>query len=207
MSAKPFSIAIVCPLLLMIAGCAKVRYPNYYTLSIAPAMTADATVASRPITVGVRRFETPAYLRQGRIVYSEAPGKIGFYEYHRWAVEPGAAVTTAVIESIRSGRLFSVVEPYDGHDRPDYLITGRLERLDEIDYGGEVKVEARISAELVNLRTGSVVWTGDADGTSKVDRREVDTVVAEMSHALQGSISQLLTGMERQVPEAQVSSR
>src|SRR5262249_4799871 len=84
--------------------------------------------------VSVRRFETPAYLRQGRIVYRETPEAVDFYEYHRWAAEPGPTVTAGVIDSIRSANLFSFVKPYDGQDKPEYLMTGRLERLDEIDY-------------------------------------------------------------------------
>ena len=68
-------------------------------------------------------------------------------------------------------------------------------------------MEAKLSAELTNLRTGSIVWTGDATGTSRVDRRNVDSVVAEMNHALQGSIDQLLTGMEQQVSRTEISSR
>jgi hypothetical protein len=47
----------------------------------------------------------------------------------------------------------------------DSLLTGRLEQLDEIDYGGSVRVQARLSAELMNLRTGAIVWTGDASQT------------------------------------------
>ena len=68
----------------------------------------------RRLTVAVRQFETPAYLRQGRIVYSQTPGEVGFYEYHSWAVDPGAAITTAIVEALRSGRLFLTVAPYDG---------------------------------------------------------------------------------------------
>ena len=155
----------------------------------------------------MRQFETPAYLRQGRIVYSRSPGEIGFYEYHRWAVDPGAAITTAMVEALRSGHLFSTVAPYDGHDRSDFLMTGRLEKLDEIDYGGELRVEAKLSAELTNLRTGSIVWTGDAAQTSRVERRDVNSVVGEMSHAVQESMDQLLTGMERQVSKTEISAR
>src|SRR5271165_928692 len=141
MKKKTLSIATVCALSLLISGCG-VRYPSYYTLSIAPPLKADVSATPRPATVAVQQFETPGYLRQGRIVYSQNPGEIGFYEYHRWAVDPGVAVTTAMVETLRSGRLFSVVAPYDSHDRSDYLLTGRLEKLDEIDYGGEVRVEA-----------------------------------------------------------------
>jgi ABC-type uncharacterized transport system auxiliary subunit len=206
--AKTLALATACTLTLLIAGCSgKVRYPSYHTLSIAPALKSDASVTPRPASVAVRRFETPAYLRQGRIVYSEAPGEIGFYEYHRWAADPGATVTTAVVDSLRSSHLFSFVAPYGGQDRPDYLLTGRLVKLDEIDYGGGVKVEAKLSAELTNLRTGAVVWTGDAAETAKVDNRDVSSVVTEMSHALQGSIDRLLQSMQQQVAEANVSAR
>ena len=100
MQKKTLLIATVCTLTLLISGCG-VRYPKYYTLSIAPALKEDVSSAPRPVTVAVRRFETPAYLRQGRIVYSQTPGEIGFYEYRRWAVDPGAAVTTAMVESLR----------------------------------------------------------------------------------------------------------
>jgi uncharacterized lipoprotein YmbA len=207
MQKKMLWLAAVCTLTLLISGCGKVKYPSYYTLSIAPELKPDVSSTARPVTVAVRQFETPAYLRQGRIVYSQAPGEIGFYEYHRWAVDPGAAVTTAMVEALRSGRLFSTVARYDGHDRSDFLMTGRLEKLDEIDYGGEVRVVAKLSAELTNLRTGSVVWTGDAAQTSRVERRDVNSVVAEMSHALQESMDQLLTGMEQQVSRTEISAR
>jgi hypothetical protein len=71
-------------------------------------------------------------------------------------------------------------------------MTGRLERLDEIDYGGEVRAEAKLSA---------------ASQTSRVERRDVNSVVAEMSHALQGSMDQLLTSMEQQVSRTEISAR
>jgi uncharacterized lipoprotein YmbA len=87
-------------LTLLMAGCVgKVRYPKYYTLEIAPATKPAANNARVPAAVAVRRFETPAYLRQGRIVYREAPEEVGFYDYHRWATDPGATVTAAMIAS------------------------------------------------------------------------------------------------------------
>ena len=112
-----------------------------------------------------------------------------------------------MLESLRSYHVFSFVEPYDGQSRPDYLLTGRLQQLDEIDYGGGVKVEAKLSAELTNVRTGAVVWTGDAGGTSKVDGRDVSSVVAEMNRALHESIERLLTSMEQQLTGIEISSR
>lgn len=209
MPVKALAIAVVCTFTLLICGCfGKTRFPNYYTLSIAPAVKPGPVSNRQPVaTLAVRRFETPPYIRQGRIVYRESPDQIGFYNYHRWAVDPGVTVTTGVIESLRSAGIFSSVGPYDSQGRPDYLLTGRLQQLDEIDYGGGVTVEAKLSAELMNVRTGAVVWTGEAAGNSKVDVRNVSSVVAEMSRALQGSIDQLLASMEKQVGKSEISSR
>jgi ABC-type uncharacterized transport system auxiliary subunit len=205
---KMLPIAAVCVFTLLISGCfGRTRYPSYYALSVAPVLRSDTGPTRQQGTVAVRRFETPAYLRQGRIVYRQAPDQIAFYEYHRWAVEPGTTVTTAVLESLRSCHVFSFVEPYDGQSRADYLLTGRLQRLDEIDYEGGVKVEAKLSAELTNVRTGAVVWTGDVGGTSKVDGRDVSSVVVEMNRALHESIGRLLTSMEQQLTGTELSSR
>jgi ABC-type uncharacterized transport system auxiliary subunit len=208
MSAKKLVAATACALMLLVSGCmGKVRYPTYYTLSAAPAMKPDPATSHWKAAVAVRRFETPMYLRQGRIVYREAPTQIGFYEYHRWAADPGATVTTAFIESLRSANAFSTIAPYDGRDRPDYLIDGRLEKLDEVDYGSGVKVEAKLSAVLTNLRTGAIVWSGNAEETSNVDKRDVNSVVAEMSRAVQTNIDRLVANMEQQISGVEVSAR
>jgi uncharacterized lipoprotein YmbA len=198
-----------CIVALLMTGCmgGKVQYPNYYTLEIAPATKPVVNDALLPVAVAVRRFETPGYLRQGRIVYREAPGKVGFYDYHRWAADPGATVTAAMIASLRSAHLFSFVKPHDGQDQPEYLLTGRLERLDEIDYGGAVRVEAKLSAELVDLRTGATVWTSEAAETSKVEVRNIDSVVAAMSRVVQANIDQLIAGMKEQLSESEAASR
>ena len=136
MIARPLTIACFALSALLLTSCAgKVRYPNYYMLAMAPSKQAPANDPSQFATVAVRRFETPAYLRQGRIVYRKSPQEVGFYDYHRWASDPGQVVTLAVIDSLRSTGIFSSVESYDGQDHPEYLLRGRLERLDEVDLG------------------------------------------------------------------------
>jgi ABC-type uncharacterized transport system auxiliary subunit len=104
-----------------------------------------------------------------------------------------------VIESLRAQGVFSSAAPYAGIHSADYLLSGRLDKLEEVDYAGGVRVQAKLSAELMNLRTGSIVWSGDAAETSRVEGHDVNAVVTEMSHAMQMSIDRLLTGMEHQV--------
>jgi uncharacterized lipoprotein YmbA len=150
--------------------------------------------------VAVRRFDTPDYIRQGRIVYRETPEEIGFYDYHRWAADPGTTITTAMMDALRSSPPFSLVVPYDGREQQECVLSGRVERLDEVDYGGGVRVEARILAELVNQRTGETLWTGDASDTAKIETRTVGSVVDAMSHAVTTSIGRLVASMEQASP-------
>ena len=199
MNTKCLASTSACAVMLL-AGCGgKILYPNYYALEIPPAPRPAVSDTPLPATLAVRRFESQQYLRQGRIVYRQAPAEIGFYDYHRWAADPAATVTAAVIDSLRSSRLFAFVRTYDGQGRQDYLMSGRLERLEEIDYSGGVRVEARLSAELVDLRTDATVWTGDADETLAVETRNVNSVVVEMSHAVQKSIDRLVAGLDQQL--------
>ena len=186
---------------LLMAGCGgKILYPHYYTLNLPAAPRSTATEPRLPATLAVRPFVIPAYLRQGRIVYRQAPAEIGFYEYHRWASDPAAMVTSAVIDSLRSSGLFSFVKAYDGQGQQDYLMSGRLEQLEEVDSAGAVRVTAKLSAELLDLRTGAMVWSGEGSETSEVETRNVNSVVVEMSHAVQKSIDRLVAGLNQRLP-------
>jgi len=190
-----------CALALWMAGCGgKVLYPQYYALDIPPAPTQATADVRLPGTLAVRRFEAPQYLRQGRVVYRQNPAEIGFYDYHRWAADPAVTVTAVMIDSLRASRVFSFVTSYDGQSQPDYLMNGRLERLEEIDYGGSVRVEAKLSAELLSLRTGGILWTGDADETLTLESRDVSAVVVEMSHAVQKGVNSLVSSLKQQLP-------
>jgi ABC-type uncharacterized transport system auxiliary subunit len=185
--------------LVVLAGCGgAIKYPKYYTLNI-PAAPLDARVTQLSGTVSVRRFESAPYLRQKRIAYRPVPEEIGFYEYHRWAEDPAEAVTTAVIEALRSYHLFSSVKRYDGQGLQDYLLSGRVERLEETDYDGGAAVTTKLSAELTDLRTGATAWAGEATETLRVEESTVNAVVIQMNQAIEKSVNALVTGMDRQL--------
>ena len=111
MTGRTLVRATACVTALLLAGCGEIRYPKYYALSIVPPSRPAAEDVRRSVTVAVRPFDTPDYIRQGRIVYRETPQEIGFYDYHRWAADPGATVTAAMIDALRSARLFAAVAP------------------------------------------------------------------------------------------------
>jgi ABC-type uncharacterized transport system auxiliary subunit len=179
--------------LITLAGCGgAAKYPNYYTLHVQPPADPPAPEGAHT-SLAVREFRSPTYLRQGAIVYKTSPEQIGFYNYHRWAVDPRDFLTNAVAEHLRASGNFAQVKLYDGHSDIDYVLSGRLEKLEEIDYEGGVKVEVAISAEMTNLATGAQVWSNDVSEVGTVAKRDVPTVVAEMNRTMDRAIEKLLT--------------
>lgn len=193
MKSKLIAISCMLTILTILCGCSgAVKYPNYYTLHVPPPPDPPAQ-GNFHATLGVREFRSPAYLRQGAIVYRASPEQIGFYNYHRWATDPREFVTNAVAEHLRASGTFTEVKAYDGRAAIDYVLSGQLKKLEEIDYEGGVKVEVAISAQMVQLPTGAVVWTNSVSAVEQVEKRDVPAVVSAMSLTMQQAIEKLLT--------------
>jgi ABC-type uncharacterized transport system auxiliary subunit len=179
--------------LLILASCGgRVRYPNYYTLNL-PAPPDPPPAENVHASVAIREFRAPAYLRQGAIVYKPSPEQIGFYAYQRWAINPCEFVTNSVIERLSASGHFARVKPYDGRPDVEYVLSGRLEKLEEIDYEGGVKVEVAISAQMTNLATGVTVWTNAVSEVGDINKRDVPAVVSEMNRTMERAIRKLLS--------------
>ena len=176
-----------------LAGCAgKMGRTNYYTLNL-PAPPDPPAAENVHASVAIREFRAPAYLRQGAIVYKPSPEQIGFYAYHRWAVDPCDFVTDSIIDRLGATGTFSHVKRYDGQPDAEYVVSGRLEKLEEIDYEGGVKVEVAVSAQMTRLDTGAIVWSKAVSEVGEVNQHDVPTVVLEMSHTMERAIEKLLT--------------
>jgi ABC-type uncharacterized transport system auxiliary subunit len=192
--------AVVLSTVVVLAGCAgKVGRTNYYTLNL-PAPPDPPAAENAHTTVAIREFRAPAYLRQGGIVYKPSPEQIGFYAYHRWAVDPCDFVTDSIIDRLGAAGTFSRVKRYDGHPDADYVVSGRLEKLEEVDYEGGVKVEVAISAQMTKLDTGTTVWSKAVSEVGVVNQHDVPSVVSEMSHTMERAIEKLLTPVPAALP-------
>jgi ABC-type uncharacterized transport system auxiliary subunit len=179
--------------LIILTGCAgKVRYPSYYTLNL-PAPPDPPAAAKSHASLAIREFRAPNYLRQGAIVYKTSPEQIDFYAYHRWAMDPRDFVTNSIINRLRASGAFARVQAYNGSRDVDYVLSGRLEKLEELDYQGSVKVEVAISAEMTSIATGAVVWSNAVSETGDVSKRDVPAVVSEMNRAMGRAIEKLVT--------------
>jgi len=197
----------VAPLIALLAlgGCAGVRYPSYYTLNIPNPVSASRGAAPISGTVMVQEFRAPAYLRQGPIVYRPEPERISFYNYHHWAEDPRKTVTAAVVHDLQ--QTFKSAELYDGRGDADFLLTGTLDHLEELDNGRSVSVNVGISAAVKNLKTGEVIWSGTSSKTSAVEERSVPGVVAAMSRELSEAAEEIVASLRNELSRSTLSSR
>ena len=175
-------------------GCGRTRFPAYYTLHVPAAVDVPSAGEARP-SLSVREFHSPTYLREGAIVYRTSPEQMGFYQYHRWAVDPREFVTDAMIDRLRATGRFAEVRAYDGRSDADFVLSGRLEKLEEVDYEGGVRVEVALSAQITDARAGKTVWANAASESARVEKRSVPAVAAEMSQALDNAMQKLLASL------------
>jgi len=89
----------------------------------------------------------------------------------------------------------------------EYLLSGRLERLDEVDYKNGTQVEVKLSAQLVNRKTGATVWTGDTTTAANVSQREVSSVVRAMDQATKEGVEQLVSDMTKQLAATTLTAK
>ena len=177
-----------------LAGCAKIKYPNYYLLNV-PTPSPAGHTASLLGPVAVRQFASPAFLREGPIVYRESPERLAFYNYDRWAADPRRAATNAMVNEMRSRGIFQSVDLYDGSTTCDWIVSGTLDHLEEVDEGADVWIEVGLSARLKSVRTGEVLWQDTSTKRVKVDKRSVAGVVAGMSRETGAAVQALVTSM------------
>jgi ABC-type uncharacterized transport system auxiliary subunit len=186
---------------LVLAGCGSVRYPTTYILNLPPpAPQARSNVALGP--VAIREFRCPEYLCEGRIAYRSSPEVVGSYEYHRWAMKPSEAIAQTIADRLRARALFQSVTINENGSDAAYVLSGNIERFEEVDEGRDVRVVCTISAQLLETRTRSVLWSDTVSETVPVEKRDIRGVVSSLSAAVRMTTDRLIQSMEERLPAA-----
>jgi uncharacterized lipoprotein YmbA len=183
-----------------LTGCAsKIQYPSYYVLNVPASVSSAGRAPALSGAVAVREFGAPPYLKGGALVYRRSGNEVDFYNYHRWAEHPGKTAAAAIAGKIQALSLFRSVSLFDGSGIPEWLLTGSIDQLEEVDQGARVSVEVALSAKLVNVRSGDVVWQGKSSKIGGIEQHSVPGVVAEMSRLMTAAIDGLVTSMQDRV--------
>ena len=193
---------------LVLAGCGSVRYPTSHVLNFPPPAPRAALSNGALGPVAIREFRCPEYLCEGRIVYRPGPEEVGFYENHRWAMNPRQAITQYLENGLRTQSLFQSVTVRERGSEAAYVLSGSIQRLEEVDEGRDVHAVCTISAQLLDTRTRSVVWSHTASETVSVEKRDIAGVVSSLAAAAGTAADRLLKSMTDELPAtaAQIGS-
>jgi len=177
------------------AGCGSVRYPRTYTLDLAG--TAVAPARRLPLgALAVRDFTCPDYLADGRIVYRPTGTEVGYYEYHRWAMTLRRMITDSIAGRIRARGMFGSVDSAQPDADGRYLLTGAIERLEEVDDGRDVRAVGQFSAQRVDTRAQKTLWRHSEIASEQVNKRDVSGVVGSLSAATRRAVDALIASLE-----------
>jgi len=154
---------------------------HYYTINH-PAIAVAAPKPDGPVLV-IGRITTPEALQDGRIRYRVGSNEVGAYEYHRWTERPSAMVQDLLLQALRaSGRCRQVLEASSTAEG-DYRVRGRLREFAEIDDPG-IQTRVSLRLELVDRKTGAVIWDRDYNRDAPVDGKTMNAVVLSMEQNL-----------------------
>jgi uncharacterized lipoprotein YmbA len=185
---------------LVLAGCGSVRYPTSHVLNFTPPIRQTAPPNGALGPVAIREFRCPEYLCEGRIVYRPSSEEVGFYEYHRWATNPRQAITQYVEDGLRAQALFKSVAVHERGSDAVFVLSGNVDRLEEVDQGRDVRAFCAISAQLLDTRTRSVVWSHTASEMVPVEKRDIGGVVSSLSAAARTAADSLLKSLAQELP-------
>jgi ABC-type uncharacterized transport system auxiliary subunit len=194
------NLAVVFMGALVLAGCGSVRYAKTYVLNFPPPVPQPTPSNGSLGSVAISDFRCPEYICEGRIVYRPSPEEVAFYEYHRWAMDPRQAITQYLEDGLRARSLFQSVTFHERGSETAYVLSGKIERFEEVDQGREVRVVCTISAQLLDTRTKSIVWSRAESDTALVEKRDVAGVVSSLSSAAKTTVDRLLKSITEELP-------
>jgi ABC-type uncharacterized transport system auxiliary subunit len=190
---SPLLIGLIALLCIVSAACVGGRPINYYAIN-PPAAPAAAPRPDGPALL-IGRITTPEALQDGRIRYRSGSNEVGAYEYHRWTERPAAIVQDLLLRTLRASGKYRQVQEASTAAAGDYLVLGKLYELEEIDNPG-IRTRVSLRLELLDRKTGVVVWNRHYDRDEPVEGKTIHEVVLSLERNLQEVITAAASGID-----------
>ena len=159
---------------------------QYYTLDYVPSPPPER-LKQGPYSFTVRLREptiAEAY-RRSQIVYRQSSYQMLFYSYHLWAVDPDRMIGDLLFKHLSAAHLFeNVTRVLESHP-PDYQITTDIQAIEEFDGAGAWYAHLAVEYQLIDQKSGLVVWKKLYDLRKAVSQKEPVYVVRELSALLE----------------------
>jgi ABC-type uncharacterized transport system auxiliary subunit len=173
---------------------------HYYVLEF--PHTPPTASARVPRQIAVQPFRSNRVFSEERIAYREGENQVNFYEYHRWANQPGEMVTNYFIHRLQDSGLYAGVSSSKQGPPPDFILQGQILHFEEIDRGKEVSASVALELELMNGKTRALAWRGEADCAKPLASRDMAGVTQGIHACLDETATKLLGALFTEIEQS-----
>lgn len=167
------------------SGCSlfssKTPKKHHYQIYYKPKKTLGRKISG---TLRIKPFEVNKVYNRHNIVYRKSVHEMFYYNRKFWASKPSDMITDVLANHATETQLFSNII-LELTKRPDYVLTGRILALDELD--SEEKWFARVSLilELKDYKTSRTVVSHSFERRKEVKIKDVVYVVRAMGEIIE----------------------
>jgi ABC-type uncharacterized transport system auxiliary subunit len=180
-----------------LAACAQPEVPtdSYYRLQVAlPAPAAQPILKG---TVEVNRFVADGLVAGRPIVYTEPdqPHRVREYNYHFWIEPPTILLRDQLVAFMRAGRIAETVTTPEVRASADFILTGRIIRLEKIE---GAKPQGVLEIELAVRRAdGRLIFLDVYKMDVAADNNSVEAAVRALNKALDSAYAKFAADLAR----------
>jgi ABC-type uncharacterized transport system auxiliary subunit len=134
--------------------------------------------------------------QDGPIAYRIGVNEIGTYQLSQWAEPPVNLVRRRLIRMLRSSGDYQSVVELGSNSAGQYVLRGRLYDFEEVDTGG---ISALVSLEfdLIDRKSGKVVWSHFYSQSDPVQTKEISAVVTALDSNLDRGLKEVTAGLDQ----------
>ncbi|MBC7186404.1 MAG: membrane integrity-associated transporter subunit PqiC [Calditrichaeota bacterium] len=176
-------------LLASVLGCGHVPQTHYYLFDYERASVPGQTL---PVIIGVASVEVVPPYDQERLVFRRSRHEVEFYHYHRWVESPAQLVRRCLLRDLAHSQRFRDVVPFPGHGAVDYLLSVRVERMEERDEGQAWFSCLELQCELRRAKGLELVHGWQVDEREAVAERSPAGVVQALTRCLERASARII---------------
>jgi uncharacterized lipoprotein YmbA len=165
-----YSKTLVVAVLTLLAGCASVPAPHYYTLDMKPSGTARSGV-----NLAVQRIRVAEPLLRKDILVKKSPTEIEYYALAQWA---------ANLDELVRDKLTAEFGPMQEGRKTLYL-SARLLDFEQVDLPGGAEVHARLEVQFLGSPNGAPLLAKTYDATSPASAPTAAAAVQALSQCIE----------------------
>ena len=185
--------AMLSVLALGLSGCGSGPRIRYYTTQVPAAP--DAAMNAHAPSLLVARISGPGILQDGPIAYRAGEHGIGTYAYHRWEEPPVEMLRLSLIRTLRDTGEYSSVTTLGSESEGLFVVRGRLYNFEEVDTASSITALVSMDFELIDRKTGQVVWSHFYSQSEPVQGKGIPEVVAAMNRNFDRGLKEVSSGL------------